>query len=154
MSHPYSHAISSAKTFGGVPEDYIEIHNWFDETKAWCPDMRHRSIRHHSEGIFEMEKKFGTTITNSNGKKIPTRLIGEQHVKEDLGFIPTASDWLAHMDMNKWMTFRDSKLNQRMRSPINSETPETVSAILSEKNMKETEERLNEEAKSSIGASN
>lgn len=102
MSHPYHHAISSAKTYGGKWEDYIAIHNWFDETKAHYPDMRHRTLRHHAEGIFWCEQIFGTVITNSDGKNIPVRFIGEQHIKEDLGFIPTIKDYLDNMEIVGW----------------------------------------------------
>lgn len=28
MTHAYHHAQSSARSFGGVPEDYLAIHNW------------------------------------------------------------------------------------------------------------------------------
>jgi hypothetical protein len=103
MSHPYHHAISSAKTHGGKWEDYIELHNWFDETKAHYPDMRHRVLRHHAEGIFWAEEKFGVVITNSNGKNIPVRTLGEQHIKEDIGFIPTIKDYLDNMNIVDWM---------------------------------------------------
>jgi hypothetical protein len=34
MAHPLRHAESSARKFGGKPEDYLAIHNWFDESKA------------------------------------------------------------------------------------------------------------------------
>ena len=103
MSHPLHHAISSKKKHGGSIEDYIKIHNWFDETKAHFPDMRHRSLRHHSEGIFWLEQQFGTYITNSDGKMIPVRAIGEQHVMEDVGFIPTIADYLKEMNQAGWM---------------------------------------------------
>ena len=33
MAHPYHHCLSSVKTWGGVPEDYLPIHQWFDATK-------------------------------------------------------------------------------------------------------------------------
>ena len=56
MAHPLLHAKSSVKKWGGKVEDYIEIHNWFDETKSWIGSSYHRMMRHHSEGIFEMEK--------------------------------------------------------------------------------------------------
>jgi hypothetical protein len=88
MSHPLHHAISSVKKFGGTIDDYLPIHNWFDETKAHYPDMRHRSLRHHSEGIFWCEKEFGVYITNSDGKMVPTRAVGEQHILEDIGLYP------------------------------------------------------------------
>lgn len=103
MSHPYHHAISSAKKFGGLWTDYIKIHSWFDETKAHYPDMRHRALRHHSEGIFWSEDIFGTVITNSDGKNVPVRFIAEQHIKEDMGFIPTIKDYLDNMEVVGWM---------------------------------------------------
>lgn len=101
--HPYHHALSSVKKFGGVVEDYIEIHSWFDETKSAFGDCRHRAMRHHSEGIFWCEEKFGITIKNSNGKIIPVRAIGEQHVIEDMGRIPSLSEWLSCMKQEIWM---------------------------------------------------
>ena len=97
------HAKSSAKRFGGVWEDYIKIHNWFDETKANFADVRHRAMRHHAEGIFWCEKEFGTAFKNSNGQDVPTRAIGEQHVKEDCGFIPSMQRWLLAMNVEEWM---------------------------------------------------
>jgi hypothetical protein len=103
MSHPLFHALSSVKKYQGTVEDYLPIHNWFDETKQHYPDMRHRALRHHSEGIFWAEQKFGTYIINSDGKMIPVRFIGEQHVMEDLGWIPTIKDYLDKMEVTGWM---------------------------------------------------
>lgn len=103
MSHPYHHSISSQKKHGGRWQDYINIHNWFDETKAHFPDMRHRALRHHAEGIFWCEKEFGVVITNSEGKQIPVRTIAEQHLMEDIGFIPTIKDYLEQMNQAGWM---------------------------------------------------
>jgi len=103
VAHPLKHAQSSAKRFGGKPEDYLPIHNWFDESKAFLADVRHRALRHHAEGIFLSEEIFGVSITNSEGREIPVRYIGEQHVKEDLGRIPTAQDWLAQIKPERWM---------------------------------------------------
>ena len=82
MAHPMRHAQSSAKKFGGRPEDYLAIHMWFDESKAFLADLRHRALRHHAEGIFAAEKLFGIAIRNSDGTEVPVRYIGEQHVKE------------------------------------------------------------------------
>ena len=81
--NPIHHAESSAARYGGVAEDYLAIHQWFDESKAFLPDVRHRALRHHAEGIFLCERLFGPTVTNSQGRLIPTRWIGEQHVLED-----------------------------------------------------------------------
>ena len=88
MAHSYHHAVSSARKFGGVPEDYIAVHSWFDRSKEIVADFRHRALRHHAEGIWLAETIFGITIVNSAGRDVPVRLIGEQHVFEDLGRIP------------------------------------------------------------------
>lgn len=111
MAHPIAHSESSARKFGGKPEDYLAIHNWFDESKAFVSDYRHRAMRHHSEGIFLCERIFGATITNSEGKQVPVRYIGEQHVKEDLGRVPTAQDWFQNIAPQPWM--RGQRLPER-----------------------------------------
>ena len=103
MSHPLHHSISSQKKWGGHVDDYLPIHNWFDETKMHYPDMRHRAMRHHSEGIFWCEQQFGTYITNSEGRMVPVRAIGEQHCMEDLGWIPTIKDYLDNMETKGWI---------------------------------------------------
>ena len=103
MAHPFYHAQRSARLFGGVADDYLAIHSWFDESKAFMPDLRHRALRHHSEGIFLCEKIFGVTIENSDGKRVPTRSVGEQHVQDDLGWIPTLQDWLKNLEVQPWM---------------------------------------------------
>jgi hypothetical protein len=104
MGHPFHHAQSSAKRFGGKPEDYLHLHNWMDETKAHLGNFRHRALRHHTQGIFEGERTFGVTMTNSDGKEIPVRLVLEQHVREDFsGKIPTVEDWLKGIPFEPWM---------------------------------------------------
>ena len=114
MSHPIIHAKSSAKKFGGKWEEYIDIHNWFDETKGWYGHSNHRMFRHHSEGIFEMEKIFGSHFTNSDGKIVYTRYVGEQHVKEDCyNHLPSAKEWLMALESKErpmWM-MRTLELN-------------------------------------------
>jgi hypothetical protein len=103
MGHCYHHALSSAKKWGGVAEDYLPLHQWFDESKAITADFRHRALRHHAEGIFMLERFFGATITLSTGRVVPVRLIGEQHVREDLGFIPSFADWVRCIRPEPWM---------------------------------------------------
>ena len=50
-----------------------------------------------------LETIFGPTLTLSTGKVIPTRWVGEQHVKEDLGFIPSFADWMRAIRPLTWM---------------------------------------------------
>lgn len=99
---PHLHAKNSAKKWGGKPEDYQRLHDWFDQTKAALPDVRHRAILHSSFGIFLLEQQFGVTITNSDGRKVSVRDIGEDHVVEDLGFIPTLERWLQFLPLEDW----------------------------------------------------
>lgn len=105
MAHPNIHAKSSVKKWGGKPEDYIHIHEWFDATKAWIGHSKHRMFRHHSEGIFECEEYFGKSFTNSDGKTVYTRYVAEQHVKEDCNnYIPSAKEWVDNINEPvKWM---------------------------------------------------
>ena len=107
MAHPILHSKSSAKKFGGKWEDYIHLHEWLDETKSWYGHSIHRMFRHHSEGIFEMEKKFGTSFKNSEDRIVYTRYVGEQHVKEDCNnYIPSAKEWVnnvASSQRPQWM---------------------------------------------------
>ena len=115
MSHPVVHAKNSARKFGGSPEDYLAIHEWFDQSKELMSDMRHRALRHHSAGIYECERIFGQSIINSEGKEVFVRYIGEQHVIEDLGFIPTLYDWFESMELQDWMMNRDPEVRRRAR---------------------------------------
>jgi len=66
-------------------------------------DFRHRALRHHSEGIYMLESIFGATLTILTGRIVPVRFIGEQHVLEDLGRIPTVADWLGKIQPESWM---------------------------------------------------
>lgn len=103
MAHAYHHALSSVKKWGGTVEDYIRVHAWFDFSKSIITDYRHRALRHHAEGIFQCEVEFGPTITLSTGRIIPTRWVGEQHVREDLGRIPSFADWVRAIRPEPWM---------------------------------------------------
>jgi len=103
MAHPYHHARSSVKRWGGTVEDYLPLHEWFDASKQILADFRHRALRHHAEGIFMLEALFGRTITLSTGKVIPTRWVGEQHVQEDLGRIPSFAEWALAIRPERWM---------------------------------------------------
>lgn len=104
MTHPYFHAESSARIWGGKAEDYEYIHAHFDRYKEHFADFRHRLMTHHAEGIYAAERELGTTITNSDGKKVPVKYLLEQHTREDCGGrIPTLADWLKHVNPQSWM---------------------------------------------------
>jgi hypothetical protein len=118
MANPYHHALSSKRKWGGEIEDYIAIHTWFDESKEHHGDFRHRALRHHAQGIFEAERVFGHAITSTNGRPIPVRWIAEQHVVEDLGRIPSLSEWLSCIRPEPWMN-----RPRRLASELQDESP-------------------------------
>ena len=108
MAKPITHAISSAKTFGGEPEDYIDIHDFMDSSKGVVGDNRHRVLTHNAWFIGPngpLEKAFGKTVENSEGSQFPVREVGEQHILEDFKgkFIPTVQDYIQAMDIEDWM---------------------------------------------------
>lgn len=103
MSNPVIHAERSAKKWGGVPADYLAIHQWLDATKGHVADNRHRMVLHNSFGILLAEQVFGTDIVNSDKRRVFVRDIGAQHVMEDLGFIPSLATCLEGLPLSPWM---------------------------------------------------
>lgn len=105
MAKPLIHAQSSARKWGGVAEDYLPIHDYMDRSKGVISDNRHRALTHQSWFLFILEDVFGKAITNSDGRQVSVRDIGEQHILEDFGgkFIPTPQDYLENMEFKMWM---------------------------------------------------
>lgn len=108
---PYLHARSSVKKYGGVVEDYADIHNFIDSSKAHHPDIRHRALFHSSLGCYLVEQIFGMTRTNSDGREYSPRDCAEHHIIEDLGKIPTVSDYLNEMTVQTWMSGNMTRRN-------------------------------------------
>lgn len=100
---PFEHGKISVQKWGGKIEDYQEIHDFIDSSKAHFPDMRHRALLHSSFGIFIAEKVFGINITNSDGRLVSVRDISERHVIDDMGRIPTVQDYLVGMPFYEWL---------------------------------------------------
>lgn len=123
---PYVHAKVSCKRWGGLPEDYIDIHNFIDQTKMCMPDIRHRALLHSSFGCFLVEQVFGINIKNSDGKDVSPRDVAEQHIIEDLGFIPTVERWLGTMPIEGWMS---GTLKHRMAHKTPEEKGMTVKNV-------------------------
>lgn len=106
MSTPRAHSESSAKRWGGTPEDYMAIHAKMDCSKKYFPDNRHRILTHNMFFIFEVIiPLFGETIINSAGKEVDVKNICELHILEDyhMKYIPTPQDWLENLQVKSWM---------------------------------------------------
>jgi hypothetical protein len=97
--NPYHHARSSQHEHGGAVEDYIPLHNYFDSSKSSLAFFTHRLLNHHVEGIKEAVRLFGTSIVNADGAPVSVETLAHQHLAEDMSIIPSAADWLQHMEL-------------------------------------------------------
>lgn len=100
---PLLHAKISVKKYGGIVDDYLPIHNFIDSSKSHVADVRHRALLHSSWGCFMAEEKFGSYLKNSDDKEFSVRDIAEEHILQDLGFIPSVEHWLRNMRIEPWM---------------------------------------------------
>ena len=114
MSDCTLHAKSSARRFGGNVEAYLPLHKWMDEPKRDVGDFRHRAIRHHMLGVREGVERFGDFIDRGDGRMVAVALIGEQHLMEDCGFLPTVDDWMRHLNAEPWMVNAARKLSREL----------------------------------------
>lgn len=105
MAKPYIHAMQTSRKRGGVPEDYLEVHDFMDSSKAAFSDNRHRALTHNNWFIFVVEKVFGHNLRNSDGRLVSVRDVCEDHILEDFGgkYIPTVADYLEGMEFQPWM---------------------------------------------------
>ena len=125
---PHLHGAVSVKKFGGVAADYQAIHDFIDSSKACFPDMRHRAILHSAFGCYIVEKVFGITITNSDGKVVSTRDIAEQHIIDDMGRIPTVQDYLEEMPFYDWLGGKPKTKRKVAFEPEEEKAPEPTNA--------------------------
>lgn len=116
---PLIHAKISVKKYGGIVEDYLPVHNFIDSSKATMPDIRHRAILHSAFGCYLCEQVFGVYITTSEGKMVSVRDIAEEHIIQDLGFIPTVEKYLNNMTIQPWMSGTEKgKSNKTVSIPM------------------------------------
>lgn len=101
---PYLHGRIHAKKYGGLPDDYADIDDFIDSSKITFPDIRHRAILHSSFGCYIVEQMFGRVRTNSAGITYSPRDVAEDHIIQDLGFIPTPENYLKNMTAVPWMS--------------------------------------------------
>jgi hypothetical protein len=109
----YFHAVSAAHKWGGTPELYIEVEEFIDSSKKIIGDARHRSIYHHTEGVWLCQRIFGRTLSVRrmdaqtgcfSAKLVPVRLVAERHILEDLGRLPSPKDYIDGMILEPWMS--------------------------------------------------
>lgn len=133
---PLQHAQISAKTYGGRWQDYIEVHNFLDSSKAACAHFKHRFLLHHIEGIELGVQIFGETLTNSENKIIETRQLLTEHLIEDVGRVVTVKDWARDLlpdPNNSFYTFLAKKRSQIETNQIPGENELLARFNLSDK---------------------
>lgn len=113
---PLQHAKISARKYGGTWQEYIKIHEWFDQTKGHVADMRHRAILHNAFGIMLCRQVFGEVMTNSEGREISVRDIGEDHVLQDLGIIPSINQVIESIDISQLSWLGGSQRNKIIKT--------------------------------------
>lgn len=133
----WNHAQSAAKKWGGEPDDYIDIEEFIDSSKQVIGDVRHRSMYHHTTGIWLCQRIFGRTIpvfrkNSDQAILVPVRLIAERHVLEDLGWLPSPADYIDGMPIKPWMSG-----SQRKELPLSH----LLSAVADEGVIQPEEER-------------
>lgn len=126
---PFDHAELSAKKFGGIYEDYIEIHKWFDQFRYSVANPLHRMFLHNSVGIMICEQVFGDFIENSNKKKIAVRDIAEHHILLDVGEIRTPQDWLENMHNPDYVKPYKAKLDSVVKDLEEKDTGKTIDTL-------------------------
>jgi hypothetical protein len=120
----WNHSRISVRKFGGIEEDYFEIHKFIDSSKLFYFHAKHRLLLHNLYGISIVIKKFGDTIKNSNNQIILVRDIAAEHLKEDLsGKVPSLNEWLIDNDEEiskqiKVPKISDSKLEEFVLTPL------------------------------------
>jgi len=103
MAKAFRHAERSVARFGGVVDDYLPIHEKMDQSKMSHAEVTHRAVFHSSYGIYLIEDLFGRTLVNADGNTVCVRDVAEQHVLDDLGFIPSLDAWLQLIPVQPWM---------------------------------------------------
>lgn len=102
---PLQHAQISAKTYGGQWQNYIEVHNFLDSSKAAGAHFKHRFLLHHAEGIELGVRIYGEVLTNSENKQIKTKRLLIDHLIEDVGSIVRVEDWARDLLPNRGDSF-------------------------------------------------
>ena len=73
-----------------------------------------------------LEWQFGATTANADGRIVPVRPVGEQHVREDLGSIPSFVDWARLITPQAWM-LRGHLLDEPV--PVDGDKPAAGDAL-------------------------
>jgi hypothetical protein len=101
-----SFGIFLAEQYFGSQEEVRQLRKALDRVPGWVQRLLGLKIPNETP----------VTIPTSHGKHVPIRLLAEQHVLEDCGFIPTLQDYLGEMPRQPWMSRGAMKLSKVLDS--------------------------------------
>lgn len=96
---PFQHARITANAIGGTWRDYVALHTAFDRSKGAYGKMLHRSVLHSDLGIETVLRIMGSVIRLHDGTTVDAAAVGDQHVRDDLGFVPSVEEWVSALVM-------------------------------------------------------
>jgi hypothetical protein len=100
----WQHCLQSCERFGGLPDDYLPLHQFINSARTVLPDEVSRCILHNAWGIDIAVRCIGATFRRSSDHvRLSTREVAESHVLRDLGTIPTMLETLHAVPLAKWM---------------------------------------------------
>lgn len=101
----------------GLEEEVRLLRKALDRIPRWLQRLLGLAIPHDTP----------VTLTLSTGKRVPLRLLAEQHVIEDCGFIPSVAQYLGEMPKQPWMYRGASPLHHLLDrdEPLPALTPTT-----------------------------
>lgn len=106
MSNPHYHALSSVRKFKCNYQSALDIHNFFDSSKACYANIQHRSILHNDFGVSVALKIFGDTELN--------QLICQQHLIEDTSRTPSVDDWWDDYNFRFFKDYNTQEMNHHI----------------------------------------
>jgi len=97
---PHVHARASARSGGRDWREDLAIHEFIDVAKHACPDLRHRTVLHNGDLGPELAARAFPDLPHA-------RDVALQHVRQDLGRVPSLAEWMEHCDPARLPRYRD-----------------------------------------------
>ena len=104
LEHLNEGPVAIAAKYGGSPQDYQAIWNFFQSVDTYAPNNpKAKWLLHNAAGIFMAAELLGRTFRNASGRLISTRSIGEDIVIARMGHIPSGSYVMSRTQLVDWM---------------------------------------------------
>ncbi len=99
-----AHSQQSAAAFGGIWSDYLHVHQTLNSSREVLADRRHQRMLHNAWGVTLLLRLLGDTFTRaSDGITVSLRPVLEEHIRRDLGHMPTLDESVADIAIEPWM---------------------------------------------------